>query len=75
MIVKNAQYRHQKNILAISSGMSMQAMISDLTDNPEKNKPLSNATVIKIVYQNGKYNVVEIGNMDYVNQGKSSLID
>ena len=75
MIVKNAQYRHQKNILVISSGMSMQAMISDLTDNPEKNKPLSNATVIKIVYQNGKYNVVEIGNMDYLNQGKSSLID
>ncbi len=72
-IVKTAQDKHQKNILAISSGMSMQAMISDLTDNPNKNKPLSNATVVKIVYQNGKYSVVEIGNMDYVNQGKLSL--
>lgn len=72
-IVKTAQDKHQKNILAISSGMSMQAMISDLTDNPNKNKPLSNATVVKIVYQNGKYSVVEIGNMKYVNQGKLSL--
>lgn len=53
--------------------MSMQVMISDLTDDPIKNKPLSNATVVKIVYQNGKYRVVEIGNMDYVNLGKSSL--
>ena len=61
-IIKTAQEKHQKNILAISSGMSMQAMISDLTDDP-----------IKIVYQNGKYSVVEIGNMDYVNLGKLSL--
>ena len=72
-IIKTAQEKHQKNILAISSGMSMQAMISDLTDDPIKNKPLSNATVVKIVYQNGKYSVVEIGNMDYVNLGKLSL--
>ena len=72
-IVKTAQDKHQKNILAISSGMSMQAIISDLTDNPNKNKPLSNATVVKIVYQNGKYSVVEIGSMNYVNQGKLSL--
>ncbi|MCX8650438.1 histidine phosphatase family protein [Gilliamella sp. B2776] len=72
-IIKTAQEKHQKNVLAISSGMSMQVMISDLTDDPIKNKPLSNASVVKIVYQNGKYRVVEIGNMDYVNLGKSSL--
>lgn len=72
-IIKTAQEKHQKNILAISSGMSMQAMISDLTDDPIKNKPLSNATVVKIVYQNGKYSVVEIGNMEYVDLGKLSL--
>lgn len=72
-IVNNAIKYHQKNVLAISSGMSMQVMISDLTDNSNKNKPLSNATVVKIVYKNGQYNVVEIGNMHYVENGKSTL--
>lgn len=72
-IVETALAKHQKNILVISSGMSIQAMIYNLTDNPVKNRPFANATVVKIVYQNGKYKVVEIGSMDYVNEGKSSL--
>ncbi|MWP63044.1 histidine phosphatase family protein [Gilliamella sp. Pas-s25] len=72
-IVQNAHNNHEKTILAISSGMSMQAMISDLTDNKDKNKPLANATVIKIIYKNGQYNVSEIGNIEYVNKGKEAL--
>ncbi|KNE87670.1 hypothetical protein PSTG_18939 [Puccinia striiformis f. sp. tritici PST-78] len=44
-----------KNILAVSSGLSMQMMISDMTDNPEKNKPLANAAVVKITYKDGEY--------------------
>ncbi|MWN05481.1 histidine phosphatase family protein [Gilliamella sp. Pas-s95] len=72
-IIQNAQHNHEKTILAISSGMSMQAMIYDLTDNKDKNKPLSNATVVKITYKNGQYNVSEIGNMAYVNKGKAVL--
>ncbi|OCG42073.1 histidine phosphatase family protein [Gilliamella sp. Bif1-4] len=72
-IVQNAQNSHEKNILAISSGMSMQAMISDLTDNKDKNKPLSNAAVVKIIYKNGQYTISEIGNMEYVNKGRAAL--
>lgn len=69
-IVKNAQENGEKNVLAISSGTSMQIMISDLTDDVAKNKPLSNAAVIKIVYKNGKYSVPEIGTMKYVDVGR-----
>lgn len=72
-IVQNALKNGDKNVLAISSGMSMQVMISDLTDNIDRNKPLSNATVVKITYKNGQYNVDEIGNMEYVNKGKQAL--
>jgi ABC-type uncharacterized transport system YnjBCD substrate-binding protein len=53
--------------------MSMQAMVYDLTDNKDKNKPLSNATAIKIISKNGQYSVSEISNMEYVNKGKAAL--
>jgi len=72
-MITHAKARGDKNILAISSGTSMQIMIADLTDNPEKNKPLSNAAVVKIIYKDGNYTVPEIGSMEYVEKGKSSL--
>lgn len=62
------------NVLVISSGMSIQVMISDMTDNPAKNKGLSNAAVVKIIYENGKFTVEEIGSMEYVEKGKKLLI-
>ncbi|AYY80416.1 histidine phosphatase family protein [Proteus vulgaris] len=72
-IVKNAQEHGDKNILAISSGIAMQIMISDLTDDIAKNKPLSNAAVVKIIYKDGKYTVTEIGTLKYVEIGKQSF--
>ena len=74
-IVENAKSRGDRDILAISSGTSMQIMISDLTDDKAKNKPLSNAAVVKIVYKNGRYTVPEIGTMKYVESGKKSITD
>jgi probable phosphoglycerate mutase len=65
--------RGDKNVLAISSGTAMQIMISDLTDDNAKNKPLANAAVVKIVYKDGKYTVPEIGTMKYVEAGKQAL--
>lgn len=62
-----------KNILAISSGTAMQIMISDLTDDPAKNRPLANAAVVKISYHNGRYRVDEIGSLKYVEAGKQAL--
>jgi broad specificity phosphatase PhoE len=73
IIADNAVKNGEKNVLAISSGTSMQIMISDLTDDVAKNKPLSNAAVVKITYKNGKFTVAEIGNMEYVNAGKKAL--
>lgn len=72
-IVETAKKEGDKNILAISSGTSMQIMISDLTDNLAKNLPLTNAAVVKITYKDGKYSVPEIGTMKYVEAGKKAL--
>lgn len=73
-IIANAQKQHQKNVLVVSSGMAIQIMISDLTDNPQKNSPLANLAVVKLIYQHDKIGVAEIGNMKYVEQGEKSLL-
>ncbi|UAN57826.1 histidine phosphatase family protein [Serratia sp. JSRIV004] len=72
-MVQNAVKNGDKNILAVSSGLSMQMMISDMTDNPNKNKPLTNAAVVKMTYKDGKYTVTDIGDMTYVAKGKTLL--
>lgn len=73
-IVRKASAEGDKNILVISSGTAIQIMISDLTDDPQKNKPLANAAVVKIVYQHGHYTVAETGTLKYVEAGKKSLL-
>lgn len=73
-IINNALMSHQKNILAISSGTALQIMISDLTDNPQKNNPLPNSAVVKVVYHQGKIEVTEIGTMKYIEAGKKTLL-
>jgi len=72
-IVKQAQAQGDKNVLAISSGTSMQIMISDLTPSPQRNKPLANAAVVKIIYNDGHYSVPEIGTLKYIEAGKARL--
>ncbi|XKM12816.1 histidine phosphatase family protein [Orbaceae bacterium ac157xtp] len=72
-IINNAIKNKQHRVLVVSSGTAMKAMISDLTDNPAKNIPLSNATVVKITYKNNQITVNEIGSMEYVQKGKTRL--
>ncbi|WP_081893215.1 MULTISPECIES: histidine phosphatase family protein [unclassified Serratia (in: enterobacteria)] len=72
-IVQDALKAEDKNVLAVSSGLSMLMMVSDMTDNPNKNKPLANAAVVKITYKNGKYTVTDLGDMSYVAKGKEAL--
>lgn len=72
-MIDEAKAHKEKTLLAISSGMAIQAMIANLTDNPAKNKPLSNAAVVKIIYRNGTFSVPEIGNMQYLAEGKAAL--
>lgn len=72
-MVQDALKSGDKNILVVSSGLSILMMISDMTDNPNKNKPLKNAAVVKIIYKNGKYTVTDVGDMSYVSKGQEAL--
>lgn len=72
-MIDQAKAHGQHTVLAVSSGMAIQAMISDMTDNPAKNKPLANAAVVKVVYRDGNFSVPEIGNMQYLAAGKAAL--
>ncbi len=57
------------NVLIVSHGMSIGAMISDMTDK-YKGQQLENASVTKIIYDDGKFTVDSIGDMSYVWAGK-----
>ncbi|MDF7679721.1 phosphoglycerate mutase family protein [Enterobacteriaceae bacterium ESL0689] len=73
LIVKQALQNRDKNVLAVSSGMSIGIMISDMTEDPLKNKGMGNAGVVKIEYRNGKYTVTSIGDMHFVEEGRKII--
>jgi len=72
-IAETARKEGDKNVLVVSSGTAMQIMISDLTNDPDKNKPIANGAVIKIINRDGKYQVSEIGTVRYIEAGKKTL--
>ncbi|WP_314576104.1 histidine phosphatase family protein [Enterococcus gilvus] len=53
-------------ILIVSHGMAILSLISDMTNEKPEGGQLSNASVTKIVYKNGRFFVKEIGNMNYI---------
>ncbi|HDU4094295.1 TPA: histidine phosphatase family protein [Klebsiella aerogenes] len=75
MMVSDALKNKAQNILAVSSGMSIGLMISDMTDDPVKNQGMGNAASVKIEYRDGKYEVKNIGDMHFVEAGKARLAD
>ncbi|WEV61272.1 histidine phosphatase family protein [Streptococcaceae bacterium ESL0729] len=57
------------NVLVVAHGMSILAMISEMTDQKPAGGQLPNASVTKIVYKDGKFDVKELGNLEYVEKG------
>lgn len=74
-IINSARENKDRNILIVTSGMTIMNLVYELTDKPLQIKPLSNAAVVKITYSNGKYKVIEPGTLRYVNNGKLLLAD
>ncbi|MCP1065670.1 hypothetical protein M5G07_09995 [Serratia symbiotica] len=72
-MVQDTVKARDKNILAVSSGLSMLMIILYMTDDPKKYKPLENAAAVKISYKNGKYTVNDVGNFNYVTKGKDII--
>ncbi|QIQ21683.1 histidine phosphatase family protein [Zophobihabitans entericus] len=70
MIAKSAQEQGGGNVLIVSHGMAIMAMITEMTDTPLTGQ-LGNASVTKIRYTDeGKFIVESIGDMSYIEKGK-----
>ena len=59
------------NILVIAHGMSILGMLYNLGGKDIMEKPLDNAAVCKVIYQNGKFTVESMSDMSYVEKGKA----
>ncbi len=69
-IAKNESRYGDGNILVISHGMSILAMLLGLGGDKLFKKPLENAAVCKVIYQDGKFMVESMADMSYVEKGK-----
>lgn len=58
------------NILVVSHGMSILAMLLGLGGDKYFEKPLENAAVCEVTYQDGEFTVHSMADMSYVNKGK-----
>jgi broad specificity phosphatase PhoE len=68
-IAKKTEADGGGNVLLVAHGMSILAMVSDLTDD-ELPIQLENASVTKIVYENNQFKVESVGDMSYVEAGE-----
>lgn len=69
-IAKNESRYGDGNILVISHGMSILAMLLGLGGDKLFKKPLENAAVCKVIYQDDKFMVESMADMSYVEKGK-----
>ncbi|WP_294963604.1 histidine phosphatase family protein [uncultured Gilliamella sp.] len=70
-IAESAKAQGGGNVLVVSHGMAIMAMVQEMLDKPITS-PLGNASVTKIRYTNdGKFMVESFGDMSYVEKGKN----
>ncbi|ULT38872.1 histidine phosphatase family protein [Niabella defluvii] len=60
------------NILVVSHGIAINALLSVIATDPFVHKPLGNASVTKVEYENGKFSIRSVGDMQYVEAGLKS---
>jgi probable phosphoglycerate mutase len=58
------------NVLIVSHGMSIMAMLEGMTPEANLRAPLQNASVTVITYKDGKFSVGKVGDMQFVEKGK-----
>lgn len=70
-IAESAKAQGGGNVLVVSHGMAIMAMVQDMLDKPITT-PLGNASVTKIHYtDDGKFIVESFGDMSYIEKGKN----
>jgi probable phosphoglycerate mutase len=73
-LIEVAQEQAKKggNVLLVAHGMSISIMLSDIDPSfAYEGTPLENASVCKVVYQNGKFTVESFNDTSYIEKGKT----
>ncbi len=70
-IAENELKKGSKNILVVSHAMAIAAMLLSLGGDKLIKGDLKNASVCKVTYTDGKFSVESMGDMSYVEQGKT----
>lgn len=73
-IAENEVQYGDANILIVSHGMSILAMLLGMGGDKLFTKPLDNAAVCKVTYQDGEFTVESMADMSYVEEGKKNSI-
>jgi len=69
-IAENEIQYGEGNILVVSHGMSILAMLLGIGGDKIFKKPLNNAEVCKVIYQNGEFTVETMADSSYLERGK-----
>lgn len=70
-IVKNAGTDANKNVLVVSHGMAIRVMLRAFGGEKMLKHYLDNASVSKLLYSDGKFTLESIGDMSYVEKGRT----
>jgi len=73
-IVATAQEKGETNILVVSHGMALAALLTDLNGaDVEAGSGLKNASISLIIYKDGQYKVESVNDMSYVEAGAAIM--
>jgi broad specificity phosphatase PhoE len=61
------------NIFMVGHGMAIGTMLSNITGKEVPRSHMANASVCKVIYEDGKFTVVSFGDTSYVEKGKKGL--
>lgn len=53
------------NLLIVSHGMAITVLLSDWTEE-DTDRPLSNASILKVIYKDGKFTVESVGDTSFI---------
>ena len=59
-------------VLIVSHGVTIMTLLTELSDGVNPLVPLDNSSISKVVYEDGKYNVLSINDMTYIKRGMSA---
>ncbi|WP_346237782.1 histidine phosphatase family protein [Niabella insulamsoli] len=69
----NSSIEEGGNVLVVSHGIAINALLSVLTKDHFVHQPLANASVTKVEYENGKFTIRSVGDMKYVEAGLKAV--